>query len=445
LQDIADSNPKYGGSRSIVNGANATAEWVYGMLKNHTDYDVAYQPFNISMFRDVEKPHLASAKRTYIPEENFLTIYNSGSGHLEQVHARVIPGGCAAEDFDQFQKGEIALLSREGPCTYRDIITQAIKQGAGAVVLYTTLQNAGPPGGRCVDCASVPVIAIDHGTAIDLLEQIASSKDGITLTIRTNTTQDTVTSLNVVATTRHGSDDHVIVGGAHLDSVPNGPGINDDASGSATTLELAIQFHKLGLDKKLKNKVRWAWWSGEELGLLGSHHYVEDLYANDPEALKKIKISLDWDMIGSPNYIRGIYNGHEAQNPDLRGPSGRIQDLLAEWFHSHDLATTWVEFDGRSDYGPFLNRGIPCGGVFTGAEVIKTEEQRDVFGGMANVAFDPCYHQHCDSLGNVWGPGLDVLEQNARALAYVMQKFAYEEDLDAWLKGDVPLVAAPIV
>ncbi|RKO95017.1 Zn-dependent exopeptidase, partial [Caulochytrium protostelioides] len=177
-------------------------------------------------------------------------------------------------------------------------------------------------------------------------------------------------------------------------------------------------FHKLGLDKKLKNKVRWAWWSGEELGLLGSHHYVEDLYANDPEALKKIKISLDWDMIGSPNYIRGIYNGHEAQNPDLRGPSGRIQDLLAEWFHSHDLATTWVEFDGRSDYGPFLNRGIPCGGVFTGAEVIKTEEQRDVFGGMANVAFDPCYHQHCDSLGNVWGPGLDVLEQNARALAY---------------------------
>lgn len=42
---------------------------------------------------------------------------------------------------------------------------------------------------------------------------------------------------------------------------------------------------------------------------------------------------------------------------------------------------------GRSDYGPFLEVNIPAGGLFTGAEVVKTAQEAVLFGGQAGMPY----------------------------------------------------------
>jgi Zn-dependent M28 family amino/carboxypeptidase len=66
-------------------------------------------------------------------------------------------------------------------------------------------------------------------------------------------------------------------------------------------------------------------------------------------------------------------------------------------------------FDGRSDYGPFIEAGIPAGGLFTGAEDIKSAEEARLFGGTAGEAFDPCYHAACDDITNLNKTALDQM------------------------------------
>ena len=135
-----------------------------------------------------------------------------------------------------------------------------------------------------------------------------------------------------------------------------------------------MQFYKSGLSRKTKQKVRFAWWAGEEVGLMGSKHYVDDLVKHNQTALHNIVLNLNNDMLASPNYIRGVYNGYEAQNETLRIPSGIIQDLFTRWFDYKGLPSDLTDFNGRSDYGPFLEQGIPAGGLFTGAEELKTNQ-----------------------------------------------------------------------
>ena len=97
---------------------------------------------------------------------------------------------------------------------------------------------------------------------------------------------------------------------------PTGPGINDNGTGSATLLELARQISKLGVEPE--NKIRFAWWGAEEEGLIGSTEYVAGL---KKEALAKIALYLNFDMIGSPNFARLIYDG-DGSAFDTPGPKG---------------------------------------------------------------------------------------------------------------------------
>jgi Zn-dependent M28 family amino/carboxypeptidase len=98
-----------------------------------------------------------------------------------------------------------------------------------------------------------------------------------------------------------------------------------------------------------------------------------------------------------------------------------IEDVFNEYFAGLGLATDPTAFDGRSDYGPFIDIGIPAGGLFTGAEGIKTAAQAAVYGGTAGVAYDVCYHQACDNLSN---PNLTALDQMADAVAHAVLTFA---------------------
>ncbi len=204
-------------------------------------------------------------------------------------------------------------------------------------------------------------------------------------------------TVNVLADSSTGNANKTVVVGAHLDSVTEGPGINDNGSGSSTILEIAQEMAELGI--KNRQKLRFAFWGAEEFNLLGSEHYVATL---PDDELGNIVANLNFDMVGSPNYVRFVYDG-DGSDTATAGPPGsaEIEDIFTSYFASQSLASEPTAFDGRSDYGPFIAVGIPAGGLFTGAEGIKTPEQAAIYGGTAGEAFDPCYHQACDDINNL--------------------------------------------
>ena len=206
-------------------------------------------------------------------------------------------------------------------------------------------------------------------TAIALANGVQSGDTGLRARFRIDWRPGSYPTKNVIAETRGGDPNSVIVVGAHLDSVGTGPGINDNGSGSAGILELARKLQAF----KLQHKVRFVWFSAEESGLLGSEAYVASLPAAERA---KIKAMLNFDMIGSPNFVRFVYDGDlsDSEPPPGGAPAGsaEIEALFLDYFASQGLPTEPTAFDGRSDYGPFIAAGIPAGGLFTGAEEIKT-------------------------------------------------------------------------
>jgi Zn-dependent M28 family amino/carboxypeptidase len=166
------------------------------------------------------------------------------------------------------------------------------------------------------------------------------------------------------------------------------------------------------------NRVRFAFWGAED-GLIGSQYYVDHLPKRD---LKDIALNLNHDMVGSPNFVRFVYDG-DGSAFGLDGPSGsgNIESVFVDYFTSQGLPTEPTEFDGRSDYDAFINVGIPAGGLFTGAEGIKTAAQAAIYDGTAGVAYDSCYHQACDTIANV---NTTAIDQMSDAIAHSTLVFA---------------------
>ena len=173
-----------------------------------------------------------------------------------------------------------------------------------------------------------------------------------------------------------------------------------------------------------ENGVRFFWWGAEESGLVGSQYYVD---SQSQGQLKKLSAYLNFDMVGSPNFARFVYDGDgstfEAPDGYVTPESAAIETLFETFYDSRGLAYEDTEFDGRSDYQAFADAGIPTGGLFTGAEGEKTAAQVARYGGGEGVAFDPCYHAACDDIGNV---NFDVLDENADAIAYATLTLAQQ-------------------
>ena len=214
-------------------------------------------------------------------------------------------------------------------------------------------------------------------------------------------TEDTVgarTTRTVIAQTSTGRADEVVLSGAHLDSVPEGPGINDDGSGVAANLEIAL---RLGAAAPVTNAVRFVWFGAEEEGLVGSQQYVQGLSA---DRRRDIALMLNSDMIASPNAGYFVYDGDgsDAGNTEDAAPgSPTIERLLVDRLASLGVPAQGTPFNGDSDYGPFVEAAIPSGGVFTGDAPSKTPEQAALWGGRAGVPFDVCYHRACDTTSNI--------------------------------------------
>nr|WP_285554363.1 M28 family metallopeptidase [Actinoplanes regularis] len=231
-------------------------------------------------------------------------------------------------------------------------------------------------------------------------------------------TYNGATGYNLIADWPGGDTSNTLMIGAHLDSVTAGPGINDNGSGSAANLEVALQVARSNFQPT--RHLRFGWWGAEELGLRGSTAYVNSLTSAQKAAIGDY---LNFDMVGSPNPGYFLYDGDNSDNTGSGpGPSGsaEIEQTLADYFTSIGVPTRGTDFDGRSDYGPFISAGIAAGGIFTGAEGTKTSAQVALWGGTA-TRFDPCYHASCDTTSNINDTALD---RNSDAIAYAVWTLA---------------------
>jgi len=355
---------------------------------------------------------------------DFRTFTYSGSGDVQAAIYAVPQDGCSSSDFSSFPSGLIAVVAR-GQCDFSTKVDNAVAAGAIGVVIYN-YETQGVLSGTLGSGKSVPVFGVSHELAQGW---IASSPTPV-LKMVADTEVTTTETQNIIAESPYGSSSSIIVVGSHLDSVPAGPGINDNGSGSASNLEMALSYNMSNFENP--NKVRFVWFGAEELGLLGSEYYVSQLIESGD--IKNIACNLNFDMIASPNFMRGIYDGAGAPS-DILQASIKIQQAFESYFEFEDITYTSTPFTGRSDYGPFIENGVPAGGLFTGAEEIKTMEGRSQFGGLANTAYDPCYHRDCDNIDNI---NEEALDQMGRAGYYVLLELAKQSDLRGWLNNGQP-------
>ncbi|MFC0865411.1 M28 family metallopeptidase [Sphaerimonospora cavernae] len=426
FQQIANAN---GGNRAAGSpGHDASRDYVASVLKK-AGYQVTLQQFDFPFFSENSPAVLqrtAPSPKTYAGEEDFTIMTYSGSGDVtaavQNVDLVLPPGapnsstsGCEAADFAGFTKGSIALMQR-GTCSFQEKAENAQAAGAAGAIIFNEGQEGRAEllnGTLGEPTVTIPVV----GTTFAAGQELAAA--GTVARIKTDTTSAVKTTHNVIADSKWGDPKKVVHLGAHLDSVPDGPGINDNGSGSAAILEVARTLGKI----PTRNKLRFSFWSAEEFGLLGAEHYVANLSAQE---LANTKLYLNFDMIATPNYALKIYDGDGSEGDAGPAGSDEIEKLFENYFKGIRQKYVGTDFDGRSDYGPFIEAGIPSGGLFTGAEGIKTVEEQKMFGGTAGQPYDACYHQACDTIANINDKALAL---NTGAIAAAAVTYAYATKL----------------
>jgi Zn-dependent M28 family amino/carboxypeptidase len=450
LQKIADNStdPVYPGTRAAGTvGYTESVEYVKNVLEA-AGYQVTLDPVDLPF----SYPSLLQQLTPDEVEHDSATV---GASEPGDVTGDVVPvdinlegdrastSGCEAADFAGLDlTGSIALVQR-GTCNFGDKVKNAQDAGAAAVVIF----NQGNTPDRSGVLTNVTADTLTDGTPFDPAVPVvgtsfdagaALAQDGSTARVRV-LPDETRTNYNVLAELPGRNAGNVVMAGAHLDSVTEGPGINDDGSGTAALLEVAQNMAK----SNGENTLRFGFWAGEELGLLGSTDYVTGLSQAERD---RIALYLNFDMIGSPNYVQTVYDSDQSTFPadGVTIPDGSIaiEDLFESYYTSIGEPYDDSAFDGRSDYQAFIDNEIPSGGLFTGAEEVKTEEQQAIWGGTAGEQFDPCYHAACDTYANV---DLHALDVNSDLIAYAMLTYAYSTESVNGVPGkQVPGRPAPL-
>jgi Zn-dependent M28 family amino/carboxypeptidase len=408
LQRIADAN---GGNRALgTPGYDASVEYVARVLRD-AGYDVQTPAVTIREF-SVQGQQLTVGGEP-VPMTALDYSPSTPPAGVSGPIAVMTGEGCAPADASGITAGSIALV-RRGTCTFAQKMANAAGAGAVGVIVANTDDSPLSGGSLGEDVTG----AVPTGGVTRSVGDAMAGRAGTVATLTLATTVETAETRNVLAQTRTGNPDEVVVAGGHLDSVPEGPGINDNGSGVAALLETAV---RLGGTPDVTNAVRFAFWGAEEIGLVGSTRYVQGLSEADRA---RIALYLNFDMVASPNAAYLVYDGDDSDREGApAGPPGSaaVERALVEGLAAAGVPAAGTDFTGRSDYGPFIAVGIPAGGLFTGAGEPKTPEHAQLYGGRAGSPYDPCYHQACDRLDTVDRTALD---RNTDAVAAAVARFA---------------------
>jgi Zn-dependent M28 family amino/carboxypeptidase len=413
LEAIARRN---GGTRAAgAAGYARSVDYVARQLRK-AGYRPRLNTFSFRYFRETQPTvfeRVFPSARSYRSGPDFVAMRYSGGGNVAGRIAAVdfssASSGCEDSDFAGFTRGSVALMKR-GACPFSQKARLAEARGAAAALIA----NDGSPGrtapisATLFGTSSIPVLIVSSEVAAELARQppVGTVHVRIVMTVATTS----VRAANVIADLP-GRRKGVVLLGAHLDSVANGPGINDNGSGSAVVLEIARQARRLHV--RPRHGLRFAFWGAEELGLIGSTAYVAGLRSSQRAQILDV---INLDMVGSPNFGRLVYSGDGAP----RG-SQRIESLFRAYFAGRRLPVEEVGIGGGSDHAAFARARIAVGGLFTGADELKSAELAQRFGGEAGRSFDSCYHKACDTVANI---DFGILEQMADAAAVVAVRLA---------------------
>jgi aminopeptidase Y len=411
LQRIAD---EHGGTRAVgTTGYEASVDHVAAELRD-AGYEVELRAVDVPAFEQ-EAPTILEltepSERSWVDGTDLRAMLFSASGDV-RAPVTAAEGGCDPSDLAGFPRGDVALLD-PGPCLRREQVLNA--QGAGAAAVIVAYADTAPgrplrPTLLYPDGIEVPALAVTPGVG-DALR--AEGAERPTVHIQVSAMSRWTQADSVLAETTTGDPDSVVMLGAHLDSVIDGPGINDDGSGVAMLLEIARWMSTREADAT----VRFAFWAGEEEGLYGSREYVDAL----PEAERGAIVAyLNLDMVGSPNSVPYVIADQPA-DPAAAETTATIRELFTSWFEAAGLSTEPIDLHGGADHGPFAQAGIPVGGMHSGSSEIKTAVQAEANGGDAGQPMDACYHQACDTSANVSDV---VMERFAAAYVQVLTVLA---------------------
>ena len=416
LQEIATAN---GNTRAVgTPGYDASVDYVAGKLRDK-GFDVQTVQFDARVFHSdpgsVTIDDMTFEARAL--EFSLATPPVGVTGPLVAVPVDKDPG-CNASDYDNLPVNGAVVLVDRGTCPFAQKEGAAAQRGAVAMIVADNVieEHMGGTLGEKTD-VKIPVVSVSKPDGAQLRGTAGPA------TVKLSAGTKTMQARSVIAQTRTGVTSDVVMAGAHLDSVPEGPGINDNGSGVAAVLETALQ---LGSSPQIHNAVRFGFWGAEELGLIGSRKYIESL---DVSALKDIALYLNFDMLASPNPGYFTYDVDQSLPLDQRGspvvPEGSagIERSLAAYLNSAGKTPQDTSFDGRSDYDGFTMAGIPSGGLFSGAENKKTQEQAKLWGGVADQPFDPNYHKSTDTLNQIDRTELGI---NGGGVAYVTGLYAQD-------------------
>ncbi|MGL4306704.1 MAG: M28 family peptidase [Mycobacteriaceae bacterium] len=411
LEDIATAN---NGNRAAgTSGYDASVDYVVGLLRDK-GFEVQTPEFEFTKFEEKDSSLVGNTETIPMTVATFSRATPEGG-----VNSRLVAApqgdspGCEATDYDSRDVTGAVVLVDRGTCSFAQKQSVAAERGAIALIVVNTEDEELSATLGDPDAVVLPVAGVTKSDGAKLRAestQVSLKIDAVTEKSR---------SRNILAQTKTGSATDVVLVGAHLDSVPAGPGINDNGTGVATILETALQ---LGSEPKIDNAVRFAFWGAEELGLIGSTKYVESL---DIEQLKDISLYLNFDMLGSENAGYLTYDGDKSggQTDSVMVPEGSagVERILVQGLAELGITAKDTDFDGRSDYGPFIKSGVPAGGIFTGAEEKMTSDEALLWGGKADTAFDANYHSATDNVAHVNRAALD---KNADVVAKVIAAYA---------------------
>jgi len=402
FQAIADANPGPDGHPSRNSGEpgyKASADYVANLMRQ-AGYSVTIQPYTIDYFAYQGVPSMSensptAHSYTLVTEWNPGRSTGSATADLQPAGGILIPStggstsGCTASDFTGFVPGRVALIQR-GTCTFSQKIANAQAAGASGVIIFNegnTAARSGVFSGSLSDVPLIPVAFTSFAIGQDLYNQYndavqnATSLPSMSLSVQGIHDPSRV-DYNVIADSSGGDPNHVVVVDAHLDAI-YGAGMLDNASGSATILDIALEMKKV----IPRNKLRFIWFGGEELGLLGSHYYINNLSATD---LGKIGYDLDADVTATPNYDVGVLDPAAVDfftrtvsttfPPQVYEPSKVARDQAIDYFSSINRNHILFSPVG-TDAFVFNQAGIPASGVLTGQDCCKTQGEVDLFGG----------------------------------------------------------------